>query len=664
MIAGSLTYNTELDTKGFQKGINDVTSKTKSAGSSIKSIIAGLGITQIINKAFNLITSNIDNAVKRLDTLNNFPKVMRNLGIGADESTEAIKQLSDNLQGLPTTLNDGALAVQRFTSKNGNVKKSVELFTAVNNAILAGGASAESQATALEQLAQAYSRGKPDMAEWRSIQVAMPAQLKQVAQAMGYINTDQLGEELRSGKVSMDDFMDAIMKLNKEGTGEFLSFEEQAKNSVGGIGTSLQNMKTAVIRGVATLVQSIDTSLKNAGFGGISDIITKIGQSIEGALKKVAEFIEKIDWKEVVETIKSIIPVLSAVVTGFLAMQVIESVNKYIKETIAGVNGLGIALKLIMAHPVIAVITAVVAALIILYQKCESFRNMVNDMLDKIKSAAMDLWEKIKPSLEKAGESLKQLWEAIQNLMTALKPLTDFIGSILAERLNFIINILGILIQVIGFLVTNLISAIATFISKMADFYTYVINVITNIINWFKKLKENPKQALKELADYMINVFKQLPQKMISIGQNIVQGLWNGINNAKQWILDKIKGFGSSILNGIKDFFGIHSPSTLFRDQVGKFIPQGIAVGIELDTIKAVKAIDNMNNKIISEMDKAVALETGKMNASANIKASSLFNNTIVLNAKFEGNVEMDKRKTGQILAPEITKTIKVGGLM
>jgi tape measure domain-containing protein len=339
---------------------------------------------------------------------------MTNLGIGVEESSEAIKTLNKNLEGLPTTLNEGASAVQRFTSKNGDVKKSVELFTAVNNAILAGGASADIQSTALEQLSQAYAKGKPDMIEWRSLMTAMPAQLKQVAQAMGYVNTDELGEALRTGKVSMDDFMDAIVRLNKEGTGEFASFEEQAKNSVGGIGTSLKNMKTAVIRGVAKIVQSIDESLKNAGFGGISEIISRIGKTIEEALGKVAEFIKKIDWKGVIETIKKIIPVLGAVVAGFIAMQAIESVNNFITKTIQGVNGLGKAIQLLMAHPVIAIITAVIALLTILYQKSEDFRNAVNEMFTQIKNAVMSAWEKLKPSLEELWEALKELWEALQ----------------------------------------------------------------------------------------------------------------------------------------------------------------------------------------------------------------------------------------------------------
>jgi phage-related protein len=68
---------------------------------------------------------------------------------------------------------------------------------------------------------------------------------------------------------------------------------------------------------------------------------------------------------------------------------------------------------------------------------------------------------------------------------------------------------------------------------------------------------------------------------MADVGKNIVKGLWNGINNAKDWVLDKIKGFGSSILSGIKGIFGIHSPSTVFRDEVGKNLAKGIGVGFQ-----------------------------------------------------------------------------------
>ena len=66
---------------------------------------------------------------------------------------------------------------------------------------------------------------------------------------------------------------------------------------------------------------------------------------------------------------------------------------------------------------------------------------------------------------------------------------------------------------------------------------------------------------------------------MLDVGKNLVQGIWNGINNATAWVLEKIRGFGASIVNGIKNIFGIHSPSAIMRDEVGKNLALGVADG-------------------------------------------------------------------------------------
>jgi len=77
--------------------------------------------------------------------------------------------------------------------------------------------------------------------------------------------------------------------------------------------------------------------------------------------------------------------------------------------------------------------------------------------------------------------------------------------------------------------------------------------------------------------------------QMSEVGLNLVKGIWNGISNATAWILDKIKGFGQSVLNGIKSFFGIKSPSTLFKDEVGKNLALGVGEGFA-DTMDDVIA--------------------------------------------------------------------------
>ena len=111
-VAGSLTYDTKIDKNGFNKGLKNLESSVNSTGTKIKNIVAALGIDRIISTAFGILNSSIDAAISRLDTLNNFPKVMSNLGIASDDAQKSINKMSDKLSGLPTTLDAGAQAVQ------------------------------------------------------------------------------------------------------------------------------------------------------------------------------------------------------------------------------------------------------------------------------------------------------------------------------------------------------------------------------------------------------------------------------------------------------------------------------------------------------------------------------------------------------------------------
>ena len=73
------------------------------------------------------------------------------------------------------------------------------------------------------------------------------------------------------------------------------------------------------------------------------------------------------------------------------------------------------------------------------------------------------------------------------------------------------------------------------------------------------------------------------------VGQQLVEGLWNGIKNAGQWLYDKLSGWVSNILGWIKGFLGIHSPSKVFADEIGKFIPPGITLGVEQAMPRAMR---------------------------------------------------------------------------
>lgn len=260
--------------------VDKVTGSIGNSFKSIRNIVAGLGIASLIKST---ILGNVDAAIKRVDTLSNYSRVMSNLGVGSVQANASIQKLSNKLIGLPTTLDDASGAVQRFTSVNSNISRSTDMFLALNNAILAGGASSEIQKSALEQLSQSYAKGKPDMFEWRSAMTAMPAQMKQVAEAMGFVNASALGEALRNGTVSMDQFMNTLMQLNTQGINGYQSFEEQARNATGGISTSIANMRTAIVRCMSDVMNTI-------GQSNIAGFFTNIAKAINSCIPYVVAF--------------------------------------------------------------------------------------------------------------------------------------------------------------------------------------------------------------------------------------------------------------------------------------------------------------------------------------------------------------------------------------
>lgn len=400
-----------------QKVESEVENTGKSSGSKFGNawtVAAGNLLAKGIDKAMSAVTSHIDSAISRVDTLNNFPKIMSNLGISADDADKAIKKMSDKLQGLPTTLDAGAAAVQRFTSKNGDVKKSTDIFLALNNALLAGGQSTDIQATALEQLSQAYAKGKPDMVEWRSAMTAMPAQLNQVAEAMGFGKnaSDKLGEALRSGEVSMDDFMAKISEMNTEGSGDFASFEKQAKNSTGGIQTAIAVMNSRITQGIAAVIDEIGSENIAAIAEGIGNAIRDVGKVVAGVVK----FISK-NWEVISPIIVAVGTVAGILMAVSTAMKVVTAAQAALNIVMAA-NPLGLILTALAA--IIAALTYFFTQTELGKQIFQGFLDFMSGVFSAIGTAIgavgqffADLWNNIATGAQMAWEGIKNAFGAV-----------------------------------------------------------------------------------------------------------------------------------------------------------------------------------------------------------------------------------------------------------
>lgn len=255
--------------------------------SSISTSAIGVFLGNVASQAASAVmrgfADGISGGVERLDTLSVFPRIMENIGIDPASSSAAIERVRDSILGLPTALDDAARSVQRIALKTMDIDRATDIFIAFNNALVAGSAPASLQSAALEQFAQAVSKGKPDMIEWRLLLNAMPAQLNQVAMKMG-LTVDELGTGLRLGDIAMDDFLDALISLNTEGVAGFASFEEQVESATGTIGTALANAENR-------MSQFWEGVLSGIGQENIVSTINGITEQLPGAGQAVGDFI-------------------------------------------------------------------------------------------------------------------------------------------------------------------------------------------------------------------------------------------------------------------------------------------------------------------------------------------------------------------------------------
>lgn len=286
--------------KAIEKAFGDASKTTGSkTGQSIgKGLSVGFaskvgavaGITSnVFSKVASVVTSSLGSAVDRADQMNNFPKVMKNLGYSATDAAASIKKISDALDGLPTTSSAMTGMVQQLAPLTSNLDEATDIALAFNNAMLAGGASTMEQENALTQYTQMLSAGKVDMQAWRSIQAAMPGQLNQVAEAMmgaGH-NANDLYEAMKDGKYSFDDFNKAVMDLNQNGFGKYASFAQQAKDATQGIGTAMENVQNRVAKAVQKVIEAVGVENIAGAINGFSSQFGKIGDAAAGMVTGV-----------------------------------------------------------------------------------------------------------------------------------------------------------------------------------------------------------------------------------------------------------------------------------------------------------------------------------------------------------------------------------------
>ena len=169
--------------------------------------------------------------------------------------------------------------------------------------------------------------------------------------------------------------------------------------------------------------------------------------------------------------------------------------------------------------------------------------------------------------------------------------------------------------------------------------WTWLVGTITRITAWDQQMRANARAAISNMIAAIISLLSQLPGKvsaelakvtagmvkwgadivnrMTEVGRNIVSGIWNGISSGWDWLKDQVAGLAESLLDSAKDALGIHSPSTAFRDELGRWLMPGAMEGVKRSMPKALQEMKAQAGELLAAMQGTVSASMNRISLNA-----------------------------------------------
>ena len=560
-VAGSLTYDTKLDTKGFSEGLSKVGNATTTA---FKGVGVAIGA---VTTAIAGITVAATNAYAEYEQLVGGVEAMfGGMEKGATQIAKVQDTAANAWKDLTMSQND---YYNSFNSTFPLIKSSIEdqneAIETTNRMLTLESDLANTFGYSMEQASNAINwalKGTYSYLDNLNIGIKGTQEgFLEAAYNAGYM-VDDLSE------LSSSDILDILEKTADQfgvlgRTGAEAS--KTIQGSVKSMKASFNDLLTSLASG-----EGIDTAINNL-FVSVSTVATNITPVVMTVLEQVPTFIEQL--------ITTIVEQLPTIITSLIP-SILNSSIMILNTLIQG----------IVDNLESIITTAITIVLSLIQGITEALPELIPVIVDAIILIVETLIDNLDMIIEAGIELIIALTEGIFNALP----------NLIAKLPELIIKLVQALLKLIF---VQLPEAGQKIVTTMIDgLFSYWNKMIQKIREFFKGTIFEP--IINKVAD------------MAQAGLDLVKGIWNGILGAKDWLLNKIKSFAKTITDGIKKFFGIASPSKIMRDQVGQWLPKGIAVGIDANTDSALNSIDKMNDEIMNKMSQAVSMETAKASFS------------------------------------------------
>ena len=305
---------------------------------------------------------------------------------------------------------------------------------------------------------------------------------------------------------------------------------------------------------------------------GLTDVATMLLSGVQPAVQ----------W--FVTNLPIIAPILAGIVTtiGLLAVVLNASTIATTAQTVAtnaAAAAQGLLNMVMNANPIALIVTLIaglVVAIIGLWNNSEAFRNFVTGAFQQIQQVAQVVIDAIVNFFTVTVPNaigvvigfFQNLWSSIVSVFNgALSTVSGFVSSVVSFFTVSVPNA-----------VSNMLSAAGRIPGQIASFLGSALSSAASFVGSFAS---SAIQAASQFVSNIVSGLSGLAGRVMSVGSDIVHGIWSGISGAAGWLMNQISGFANNIVSGIKGFFGIASPSKVMRDEVGKYLAEGVAVGWE-----------------------------------------------------------------------------------
>lgn len=571
---------------------------------------------------------------------------------------DATKEYRKTLATLDTAANDVGVSTDfirdKFTSLMGVLGDEASVTEGLNNLLIAGfdESSLDNITKSLEGAALKWKdtlkfEGLADsLQEWiGSSGENLSGNFAELLERMGYSL-----EEVKEKTAGMTDEQRrnyAMNLLNKEGLDKVSeSYRKQNEdmiksneanvnwqNTLSKVADKIQPITTKIREGFTKILEKILELTNNVDFDALGE---KISKAFDGFINKILPAIIKgLQW--IIDNKNIIISGIVGIGAAFVAWKVVGIIQAATKA----LQGMTIAQKLLNvamnANPIgiiITLVSALVSAFMYFWNTSEGFRNFWIDLWNKIKEACAPVIEFIKSTFILAWQNIKAVWDVVVSYFKTLWENIKLIFSVVKSVLT----------------------------GDFEGAWEGIKNVFSNVKEFFNGVWDKIKEVFSNVGEW----FKD-------VGKNIVTGIWEGIKGAYNWLKEKITGWVGNVAGWFKNVFKIHSPSKLMRDEVGKYVGQGVGVGI-VDSLPDVKKNINKFTNFVSDNMGNIKSDLSDFNVSDTLssrrnsqlsQSSKVVTNNNGLTINYNGSLSRKQiRKTEDDYYRSIKLKLKAEGLV